>query len=141
MATFLDMLKSAGGGGGNDNINMPMLNPVVGQPETMDALTQAVMARSGGGFQPGAMPGRVAMPQISNGYGQQYGKLTDAMMSRYPGQLRAGGSVFDAQPSAAARAATPAPMPQVAAPPTPAVAPPQQQSDPRKLFDRVRSGR
>lgn len=140
MATFLDMLQKAGGGGGNDNINMPMLNPIVGQPETMDALTQAVMSRGGGGFQPGAMPGRVAMPQFNQGYGQQYGKLTDAMMSRYPGQLRAGGSVFDAQPSAQARAAMPPPAPQVAAPPAPAVAPPQQGSA-AKLFERVRSGR
>ncbi|WP_343712840.1 hypothetical protein [Inquilinus sp.] len=87
MATFLDMLQSAAGGGDN-NINMPRLNPIVGQPQTMDALAQAVMARGTGGLQPGSMPGRVAMPTFNSGYAQQYGNLMDAMMSRYPGQLR-----------------------------------------------------
>jgi hypothetical protein len=139
MATFLEILQKAGGGGGGGDINMPQLNPIVGQPETMDALTQAVMARGGGGFQPGAQPGRVAMPTLNGGYGQQYGKLTDAMMSRYPGQLRAGGSVFDAQPSAQARAAMPPPaQPQVMAPPAPAVAP--QPPPMKQMLERVRSG-
>ncbi|KGM35706.1 hypothetical protein [Inquilinus limosus] len=130
------MLQSAAGGGDN-NISMPRLNPIVGQPQTMDALAQAVMARGGGGLQPGSMPGRVAMPTFNSGYAQQYGNLMDAMMSRYPGQLRQGGSVFDAQ----ARVAAPQQPP--AAPAAPAVAAPQRsvQTPLPQFFDRIRSGR
>lgn len=138
MATFLDTLQSAQNGGGGGNINMPQINPIVGQPQTMDALSQAVMARGGGGFQPGAQAGRVAMPSPNAGYAQQYGNLMDAMMSRYPGQLRPGGSVFDAQPNAQARQATPmAPQtgPAVMAPPTP-----PQPSPVKQLLERTRSG-
>lgn len=137
MATFLDTLQQAANGGGNGNINMPQLNPIVGQPQTMDALSQAVMAR-GGGFQPGAQAGRVAMPSMNSGYAQQYGNLMDAMMSRYPGQLRPGGSIFDAQPNAQARAATPPPQ-QAMTSQAPQM--PQQPTPIKDVFDRVRSGR
>lgn len=126
-------------GGGNDDINMPMLNPIVGQQQTMDALTQAVMARGGAGFQPGAQPGRVAMPAFNSGYSQQYGNLMNAMMSRYPGQLRQGGSVFDAQgPGGAPPAAPQSPAPAVAAP---ATTPPKSPAKMMPIFDRIRSGR
>lgn len=138
MATFLDTLQQAQNGGGGGNINMPQLNPIVGQPQTMDALSQAVMARGGGGFQPGAQAGRVAMPSPNAGYAQQYGNLMDAMMSRYPGQLRPGGSVFDAQPNAQAQQAMPPQQPSgpaVMAPPTTPQATPV-----KDLFERVRSG-